>query len=75
MFYSLSQTIEKFAEINGLRIKVGRKPIVKDWEIASAFIISYLTHKRVFKIFSFFGNFASDISKRSKKISYRWNNN
>ncbi len=38
IFYSLSQTIEKFAEINGLKIKVGRKPIVNDWKIASAFI-------------------------------------
>ena len=27
IFYSLSYTLEKFAEINGLKIKVGRKPI------------------------------------------------
>ncbi len=53
IFYSLSQTIEKFAEINGLKIKVGRKPIVNDWEIATAFIISYLTHMTVLKFFLF----------------------
>ncbi len=51
IFYSLSQTMEKFTEINSLKIKVGRKPIVNDWEIASAFIISYLTHMTVLKFF------------------------
>ncbi len=51
IFNSLLQTIEKFAEINGLKIKVGRKPIVNDWEIAGVFIISYLTHMTVLKFF------------------------
>jgi len=41
IFYSLSQIMENFAKVKGLKINVGRKPKVNDWEIASAFIISY----------------------------------
>ncbi|WP_457642143.1 hypothetical protein [Persephonella sp.] len=51
IFYSLSQIMENFAKTKGLKISIGRKPKVTDWEIASAFIISYLTHMPVLKFF------------------------
>lgn len=51
IFYSLSQTMESFASIKGLKTNIGRKPKIKDWEIASAFILSYLTHMPVLKFF------------------------
>ena len=68
IFYSLSQIMENFAKVKGLKINVGRKPKVNDWEIASAFIISYLTHMPVLKFFQL----NIDISIRSYHIFRRY---
>lgn len=51
IFINLSQILENFANTVGLKITKGRKPKVKDTEIASAFILSYLTHMPVLKFF------------------------
>jgi len=39
IFYSLSQVLENIATATGLKAKVGRKPKVNDWEIASAKVL------------------------------------
>ncbi len=51
IFINLSQILENFANTTGLKITKGRKPKVKDSEVASAFILSYITHMPVLKFF------------------------
>jgi len=50
-FFISVLVLENFAKTQGLNVTKGRKAKVKDWEIAAAFIISYLTNMPVLKFF------------------------
>ena len=49
--YTISKILKEFAYAIKLYPKRGRKPKIEDWEIAAAFIVSYLTYTPVLKFF------------------------
>ena len=51
IYYTISKILKEFAYATKLYPKRGRKPKIEDWEIAAAFIVSYLTYTPVLKFF------------------------